>query len=94
MTNTTKESKTALYSRLKDIGLDVAPRQIFTCLTAARSLIERERLTPHLMLEDSAMDDFAGITCSSSTPDAVVVGLAPSHFDYKHLNTAFRYVCS
>ena len=92
VTNTTKESKTALFSRLRDIGFDVSPHQIFTCLTAARALIDREGLTPHLMLEDSAMEDFAGVKCSSSKPDAVVVGLAPSQFDYEHLNTAFRYI--
>lgn len=93
MTNTTKESKTALFSRLKSIGFDVSPHQIFTCLTAARALVEREGLTPHLMLEESAMEDFAGLKCSGDAgrPDAVVVGLAPSQFDYEHLNTAFRY---
>jgi HAD superfamily hydrolase (TIGR01458 family) len=92
VTNTTKESKTALFSQLRDIGFDVSPHQIFTCLTAARALIDREGLTPHLMLEDSAMEDFAGVKCSSTKPDAVVVGLAPSQFDYEHLNTAFRYL--
>ena len=91
VTNTTKESKKALFARLKEIGFSVSPDQIFTCLTAARALIEREGLRPHLMLEECAMEDFEGVATSSGTPDAVVVGLAPSLFDYQHLNTAFRF---
>ena len=43
------------------------------------------------MLEDSAIDDFAGLNCNHGNPNAVVVGLAPSKFDYEHMNTAFRY---
>ena len=38
------------------------------------------------------MEDFAGLDCESEKPNVVVVGLAPSMFDYEHLNTAFRYV--
>ena len=77
---------------MREIGFDVSARQIFTCLTAARALVERDGLAPHLMLEPSAMEDFAGVECGGSRPDAVVVGLAPSLFDYEHLNTAFRYI--
>ena len=44
------------------------------------------------MLEDSAMEDFAGLGCTSDKPNAVVVGTAPSKFDYEHMNTAFKYV--
>ena len=93
VTNTTQESKSDLVSRLTGMGFDISQRQIFTSLTAARAVIEREGLTPYLMLEDSAMEDFAGVNCKSETPNAVVVGLAPSKFDYKHLNTAFRSDC-
>ena len=44
------------------------------------------------MLDASAMEDFAGLNCNHGNPNAVVVGLAPSKFDYEHMNTAFRYV--
>ena len=92
ITNTTKESKSSLMSRLTAMGFKVSPSQIFTCLTAARILIEKEKLIPYLMLEDSALEDFAGIECNSKEPSAVVVGVAPSMFDYQHLNKAFRLV--
>ena len=54
--------------------------------------VERERLIPYLMLEDSAVEDFAGLDYTSDKPNAVVVGTAPSKFDYEHMNTAFKYV--
>ena len=93
ITNTTKESKRILVSRLVEMGFKISPQQIFTSLTAARTLVEREGLTPYLMLDDSAMEDFNGLDCDSGNPNAVVVGLAPSVFDYHHLNVAFRCVC-
>ena len=92
ITNTTKESKRTLVSRLAAMGFKISPRQVFTSLTAARALVEREGLTPYLMLEQSALEDFAGMECDSVKPNAVVVGLAPSMFDYEHLNKAFRRV--
>ena len=93
VTNTTKESKRVLVARLREMGFEILPQQIFTSLTAARSLVEREGLTPHLLLEESALEDFSGVGCNSDSPNAVVVGLAPSKFDYEHLNIAFRYTC-
>ena len=92
ITNTTKESKSMLVSRLAAMGFNISPRQVFTSLTAARQLVQREGLTPYLMLEQSALEDFAGMECDSVRPNAVVVGLAPSMFDYEHLNKAFRRV--
>ena len=38
------------------------------------------------------MEDFEGIVCDSSNPDALVVGLAPSLFNYDHMNKAFQLV--
>jgi len=45
------------------------------------------RRRPLYLLSPSALEDFP----SSSAPfDSVVVGLAPTAFDYAHLNEAFR----
>ena len=41
------------------------------------------------MVENEAMEDFEGIACTTENPDAVVVGLAPSLFNYEHMNKAF-----
>uniref|UniRef100_A0A8C5F822 Haloacid dehalogenase-like hydrolase domain-containing protein 2 n=1 Tax=Gadus morhua TaxID=8049 RepID=A0A8C5F822_GADMO len=64
--------------------------EIFTSLSAARRLVEQNHQRPLLLVEDSALEDFAGL--DTSNPNAVVVGLAPQHFNYQTLNTAFRLV--
>ena len=90
ITNTTKESKHSLLDRLKKIGFDIHLDEVFTSLTAARKKVEEESLRPLLLLEESAKEDFEGV--SGENPDSVVVGLAPSMLDYHHMNEAFRYV--
>lgn len=60
VTNTTKESVGRLHSRLRKIGFDIARHEIFTSMTAARRLVENERLRPLLLLEDVALEDFDG----------------------------------
>jgi hypothetical protein len=54
--------------------------QIFTSLSACRDLVVSKNLRPMLLMENAALEAFEGIDCSS--PNAVVVGLAPSKFDY------------
>lgn len=43
------------------------------------------------MLSPEALEDFEGLACpQNETPNAVVVGLAPTEFHYDKLNEAFR----
>uniref|UniRef100_A0A3P9KIH7 Haloacid dehalogenase-like hydrolase domain-containing protein 2 n=1 Tax=Oryzias latipes TaxID=8090 RepID=A0A3P9KIH7_ORYLA len=90
VTNTTKESKRNLLERLHRLNFDVQENEIFTSLSAARSLIEQKNHRPLLLVEDSALEDFTGI--DTSEPNAVVIGLAPEHFNYQTLNKAFRMI--
>ncbi|KAJ8286791.1 hypothetical protein GJAV_G00043320 [Gymnothorax javanicus] len=90
VTNTTKESKRSLLDRLHRLHFSIQEQEIFTSLTAARSLVEQRSLRPLLLLEDSALEDFTGI--ETSEPNAVVVGLAPDHFNYQMMNKAFRLI--
>ncbi|XP_020563470.1 haloacid dehalogenase-like hydrolase domain-containing protein 2 isoform X1 [Oryzias latipes] len=89
VTNTTKESKRNLLERLHRLNFDVQENEIFTSLSAARSLIEQKNHRPLLLVEDSALEDFNGI--DTSEPNAVVIGLAPEHFNYQTLNKAFSF---
>ncbi|KAI6227756.1 Haloacid dehalogenase-like hydrolase domain-containing protein 2 isoform X5 [Aphelenchoides fujianensis] len=90
VTNTTKESTDCLLERLKRCGFDeLDRRQFFTSLSAARRFVEREQLRPFLMLEPEAMGEFEGVDTREPL-NAVVVGLAPSMFDYEQMNRAFR----
>ncbi|XP_077996938.1 haloacid dehalogenase-like hydrolase domain-containing protein 2 [Glandiceps talaboti] len=90
VTNTTKECKQTLYDRLRCLGFDIHLDEIFTSLTAARRLVEEQNLRPLLLLQESAMKDFDGI--STDNPNSVVVGLSPDSFNYEIMNKAFRLV--
>ncbi|XP_021478204.1 haloacid dehalogenase-like hydrolase domain-containing protein 2 [Oncorhynchus mykiss] len=90
VTNTTKECKRNLVERLHSLNFDIQEQEIFTSLTAARSLVEQRQLRPLLLVADSALEDFSGM--ETSEPNAVVIGLAPDHFNYQTLNKAFRLV--
>ncbi|XP_046643119.1 haloacid dehalogenase-like hydrolase domain-containing protein 2 [Daphnia pulicaria] len=89
LTNTTKESKSYLYERLTKCGFTVEKNDIFTSLTVSRQYIENHHLNPLLLLEEAALEDFEGLQRSGEM-NAVVVGLAPSKFDYETMNNAFR----
>ncbi|XP_065262109.1 haloacid dehalogenase-like hydrolase domain-containing protein 2 [Emys orbicularis] len=90
VTNTTKESKRDLLERLKTLEFDIAEDEIFTSLTAARNLLEQKQVRPLLLVDDNALQDFRGIP--TNDPNAVVVGLAPEHFNYQMMNKAFRLI--
>ncbi|KAF4081842.1 hypothetical protein AMELA_G00144960 [Ameiurus melas] len=90
VTNTTQECKRTLLQRLRRLSFDIEEREIFTSLTAARNLLELKDVRPLLLVEDSAREDFAGI--ETTDPNAVVIGLAPGHFNYEMLNKAFRLI--
>ncbi|MBZ3881471.1 Haloacid dehalogenase-like hydrolase domain-containing protein 2 [Sciurus carolinensis] len=61
VTNTTKESKQDLLERLKKLEFDISEDEIFTSLTAARSLVEQKQVRPMLLVDDRALPDFKAI---------------------------------
>lgn len=93
VTNTTKESKNFLYNRLTSLGFTIDKSEIFSSLSAARSLIVDRQLKPLLLLSPEALEDFEGLSCEEcDKPNAVVIGLAPNEFHYNKLNEAFRHL--
>ncbi|XP_075441952.1 haloacid dehalogenase-like hydrolase domain-containing protein 2 isoform X2 [Ascaphus truei] len=87
VTNTTKECKRSLLERLRKLSFDLNEDEIFTSLTAARNLVEQRNARPMLLVDDGALHDFEGIV--THNPNAVVIGLAPEHFNYQTMNKAF-----
>ena len=103
VSNTSKENINSLTDKIRNAGLNVEEDSIFTSLTAARDLgekklsktciqfyilVKKEGLRPLLLLEDSAAEEFSGIDLTN--PNCVLVGLAPSQFQYDKLNQAFK----
>ena len=60
VTNTTKESKRCLMTRLHKIGFDIKPSELYTSLSAARHVIDKNNLRPMLMVDQRALEDFEG----------------------------------
>lgn len=91
VTNTTKESKRILQERLSKLGFPIQKNDIVSSLAAARNLIEAGKLKPMLILAPEALEDFENVVCpEGQSPNAVVIGLAPTEFYYDRLNEAFR----
>lgn len=92
-TNTTKESQRLLYERLIRLGFPIEKEEIFTSLVAARDVVAKRKLSPYLMLDPKALEDFADCTnvhLDAAKADSVVVGLAPESFNYECMNKAFQ----
>ncbi|KAJ1667704.1 hypothetical protein IW140_001238 [Coemansia sp. RSA 1813] len=89
VTNSTKTSDERLYKKLISLGFELERKEIFTSLSAAKRLVLDRGCRPLLLLEDAALEQFADVD-QSPPYNAVVVGLAPSKFDYEHMNCAFR----
>ncbi|KAG1840246.1 HAD-like domain-containing protein [Suillus subluteus] len=94
--NTSKESTSVLQKRMLDAGFDVQTgesQELWTSLKAVQSLIlSRGLRRPYFLLSETAKDECisAGMYDPNVPYDAVIVGLAPTLFDYDHLNSAFR----
>ncbi|GAA5882455.1 hypothetical protein JCM16303_001743 [Sporobolomyces ruberrimus] len=87
VSNTSKESRSSLLDKMNKMKLDVREEELFTSLSAVRDLVSRRSLRPLYLLSPSALADFPP---SNEPFDSVVVGLAPTMFDYANLNAAFR----
>lgn len=82
-----------MHNRLTELGFEVNVNDIISSLGAAQKVIEAQQLKPMLLLSPEAMEDFEHLKCpQNETPNAVVIGLAPTEFHYERLNEAFRLV--
>ena len=88
LTNTTRRTRQVLVQQLVDMGFELRPEEVQTAALAARAVVERRGLRPHLLVHPDLMPDWAGIDTRS--PDAVVVGDASHGFTYDAMNAAFR----
>lgn len=88
VTNTTRTPLSGIVERLRRLGLDIAPDDVFTPARAARSFLEARDLAPHLLIHPALEPDLAGT--GGAAGEAVVVGDAGDGFSYQAMNAAFR----
>jgi HAD superfamily hydrolase (TIGR01458 family) len=96
LTNTSTVGAARLYQDLHDMGFtSLAQDQIYTSVLAMRDYLRTKQLTycdeplrPYCLLED--VSDFQGVVPLDPPHNAVVIGLAPSKFNYHSMNVAFQ----
>ena len=93
LTNTSMVSSETLLNQLRGMGFDESciPHRdcIVTSISATRDYLVKNGLRPYCLVEDDLVKtDLMGLDMED--PNCVLVGLAPSKFDYRRLNDAFR----
>jgi HAD superfamily hydrolase (TIGR01458 family) len=90
VTNTTRKPRGWVCGRLRSMGFEVGEEEIFTPALAAVGRIGSG--TCFALVDDSLMDDLAGLTLTDDRPDYVLVGDLGEGFTYERLNPAFRHL--
>jgi HAD superfamily hydrolase (TIGR01458 family) len=88
VTNTTRQTRSAIHAKLAGMGFRIAESDIFTAPGAVRTHLEQQGLTPSLLIHPALEPEFADL--AGPRPDAVVLGDAGEDFTYAALNRAFR----
>ena len=92
ITNVSRMSHQELVNHLSDMGLDLAPDDLFTPARAAREFLQARNLVAHLLVHPNLQADLASL--SGPKPDVVLMGDAGHSFTYESLNRAFRILIS
>ena len=88
LTNTSTISALAMHQQLQEMGFSFSLNQIHTSVLAVKAYLMKHPLRPFCLLED--VSDFAPEIDIRPPHNAVVVGLAPSKFNYKSLDQAYQ----
>jgi HAD superfamily hydrolase (TIGR01458 family) len=92
VTNTTRRPRREVAEHLNSLGFKVDRTEIFTPARAAAGLIGDATCLP--LVDESLLEDLAGITPTEECPDHVLVGDLGEGFLYERLNAAFRCLMS
>jgi HAD superfamily hydrolase (TIGR01458 family) len=90
-TNTTRRPRSALVTRLGDMGFEISADELHTApVAAARWLEHQGARRVSLLLPEATFEDFARFERDDRAPDHVVVGDLAEAWTFEVLNTAFR----
>ena len=88
ITNTTRQSRGQVVGKLRRLGLDVRPDDVFTPAALASEFLAARKIAPFLVTHPDLRADFADAPAGSG--EAVVVGDAGEFFGYDLMNRAYR----
>ena len=90
-TNTTRRPRSALVTRLGEMGFEISAEELHTApVAAARWLEQQGSRRVSLLLPEATFEDFAGFERDDREPDHVVAGDLAEAWSFEVLNTAFR----
>lgn len=92
VTNTATKHREAILGKLRDMGFEIAPEELFTAPDAALAYIRERGLNPFALVHPSIKPEFEAM--ATEAPDCVVLGDARDDLSYANLNRAFRLVQS
>lgn len=101
VTNTTSRPRAALVDRLRGFGIEASEAEVFTPITAAVALVQREGRTrvapflPEASLVDLTGLELAGGVCGrapAARPEAILVGDLAERWSYALMQEAFEYL--
>ena len=93
LTNTTVRPRSGIVDRMRAMGFDAEPAQIFTPALAAGHLLSQAGIHRlHLAAPLALAEDFAGFELVGENADAVVIGDLHTDFTWERLDGLFRMV--
>ena len=90
LTNTTSKSRRLLAKNLRGAGFPLDAEQIFAPPHAAGEYLRAKKASAFLLVQDGAIEDFAGVDQGEAEADCVVVGDLGDAWTFEMLNRAFR----
>jgi HAD superfamily hydrolase (TIGR01458 family) len=88
VTNTTRKPRRWVREHLLSLGFEVEEAEIFTPARAAVGEIGSRSCFP--LVDESLLEDLAGVAITDDHPDYVLVGDLGEGFTYQRLDAAFR----
>lgn len=88
VTNTTRMPRRAVVESLLRLGFEATEREVFTPARAVVRVIREKSCLA--LVDESLLEDLAGVTITDDHPDFVLVGDLGEGFTYRRLDTAFR----
>lgn len=91
LTNTTTRPRREIVERMRRLGFDVEPEQVFAPALAAARLLRQEGVRRiHLAAPAGLAEDLAGFERVDERPEAVVIGDLHTGFTFERLDALFR----
>lgn len=88
LTNTSRQTRLAIFENLQKLGFDCRLEQIHTAPSAALDWLQQHGKRPYCLVHPDILSEFASL--DQHDPDAVIIGDAADDLSYANLNHAFR----